>query len=46
MEVVQAALIAMEMMQYEKCYQWKKCAVGYVTKNRIETEISESLTLW
>ena len=46
MEIVDAILIVMEMMQYEKYYQWKKCAVGYLTKKRTETEISELLTLW
>ena len=29
-----------------KYYRWKKAADGYLTKICIETEISESLTLW
>ena len=29
-----------------KYYQWKKGADGYLTKIRIETEISNSLALW
>ena len=29
-----------------KYYQWKRGADGHLTKIRIETEISESLTLW
>lgn len=46
MEIVQVVLIAMEMMHYEKYYQWKKGADEYLTKNGTETEIPKSLTLW
>ena len=46
MEIVQVVLIAMEMMHYEKYYQWKKGADEYLTKNGTETEIPKSPTLW
>ena len=46
MELFQAALIAMDMMMEYANIQRKKGADGYLTKIRIETEISESLTLW
>ena len=47
MEMVQAALIAMEMMiQHANIIGGKKATDRYLTKICIETEISASFTLW